>query len=143
VFHVPEDGRITPETHPIMGSEASIGDNGAFAVPSPEPGWALLLICADGTDAEAVGELGEWEHVSVSARALPMPSFYELTTRRPKTRVPTWKEMCFVKALCWDPEDVVVQYHPREADYVNIHPSVLHLWRWKAGAFPTPPKITV
>jgi hypothetical protein len=51
--------------------------------------------------------------------------------------------MCFVKRLCWDGEDVVVQFHPRESTYVNVHPNVLHLWRWRQGEFPTPPMAAV
>ena len=108
-------------------SSAEDGQNGAFAVPSPEPGWTLFLICADGTADDAIGSLADWEHVSVSVR------------QKDKLRIATWKEMAFIKALCWDDADCVVQFHPRKADYVNIHPMVLHLWRWKRGEFPTPP----
>jgi hypothetical protein len=46
--------------------------------------------------------------------------------------------MCFVKSLFWEPEDVVVQYHPAESKYVNNHNFCLHLWRWK-GEMPSPP----
>jgi hypothetical protein len=81
----------------------------------------LLMIAHDG-DGEAEG----WEHVSVS------------TARR----VPNWTEMCFVKALFWEPEDCVVQFHPPQSQYVNNHPFVLHLWRQRSG-FPTPPSIFV
>lgn len=48
-----------------------------------------------------------------------------------------------MKLVCWDAEDVVVQYHPRASEYVNLHPHELHQWRWKRGAFPTPPKIAI
>ena len=51
--------------------------------------------------------------------------------------------MAYVKRICWDAEDVVVQFHPRESEYVNCHPNVLHLWRYKAAEFPTPPAILV
>jgi len=40
---------------------------------------------------------------------------------------------------CGYTTNVIVQFHPRQSDYVNIHPNVLHLWHWTAGAFPTPP----
>jgi hypothetical protein len=125
-FHVPEVSRITSGP---LGSDASYGNNGAFLIPSPIPGWDLLLVCADGTEEDAIGELREWEHVSVSIR----------NEDRRKTRIPSWAMMCLVKNLCWDEEDVVVQFHPRASEYVNIHPHVLHLWRWKHGEFPTPP----
>ena len=60
-----------------------------------------------------------WEHVSVHAR------------RRLQSRIPTWREMCHVKDLFWDPDDLVLQFHPRRADYVNQHEHVLHLWRYR------------
>jgi hypothetical protein len=128
-FHVPEASRLTD--HPTMGSDSSHGHNGAFRVPSPEPGWHLWLICSDGRAEDAVGALGEWEHVSVSV------------SNSTRLRLPTWKEMAFVKDLCWDAEDVVVEFHPRKSDYVNVHPTVLHLWRWTGGDFPTPPREAV
>ena len=112
-----------------MGSTSIEGHNGAFYVPSPEPGWGLFLICSDGCADDAVGELALWEHVSVAAHR----------EKSPAIRIPTWKEMSYVKRLCWDAEDCVVQYHPAESSYVNHHPAVLHLWRWRAGVFPTPP----
>ncbi|MFV2055406.1 MAG: hypothetical protein ACC707_03020 [Thiohalomonadales bacterium] len=69
----------------------------------------------------------DWEHVSVSL----------------VHRVPSWEEMCWVKDLFWDDEDVVVQYHPRKSEYVNIHPYVLHLWRPMVEVMPLPPVICV
>ena len=126
-FHIPEAYRITPDHHPTIGSWPDIGQNGAFQIASPEPGWTLYFIAADGTGDDAIGPLAEWEHVSVSVR------------QKNRVRIPTWKEMAFIKRLCWDDEDTVVQFHPRASEYVNIHPDVLHLWRWRSGAFPTPP----
>lgn len=72
-----------------------------------------------------------WEHVSV----------HVLDGRR--THTPTWSEMCYIKEIFWDPEDVVLQYHPRESQYVNNHPHVLHLWRPTVQAVPEPPRILV
>lgn len=115
MFHVPELARDT--THPLLGTTSADGNNGAFHVESPEPGWRLALICSDG---------GGWEHVSVHAH------------RGGQTRTPTWKEMCYVKRLCWDAEDEVVQFHPKESEYVNCHPNVLHLWKPIGVEFPTP-----
>jgi len=134
MFHVPESGRMSPLDHPTLGTDASYGNNGAFRIMSPEHGWWLYLICSDGLEDDAVGELKDWEHVSVCART---------QTGRSRPRIPSWREMCAVKDRCWDPEDVVVQFHPRRSEYVNLHPDVLHLWRWKKGEFPTPPKIAV
>ena len=103
------------------------GNNGIFSVPSVEPGWDLIIICSDGTEDLAEGEQRDWEHVSISTRQLT------------KTRMPTWKEMQFVKTLCWDDDDTVVQFHPKKSQYINVHPYVLHMWRWKKGEFPMPP----
>ena len=127
-FHVPELARITD--HPILGSDASYGNNGAFHCESPEPGWRLFLLCSDGNDPD-VPEANGWEHVSVHS------------DNGSRKRTPTWKEMAYVKRLCWDAEDVVVQYHPRESEYVNVHPYVLHLWRTRHVEFPTPPPMLV
>lgn len=124
-FHVPEASRLTDGP---LGTAPNAGQYGAFDVPSPEPGWMLALICDDGSDADVPESLG-WEHVSVRA------------IRGKQSRTPTWKEMAFVKDLCWDDEDVVVQYHPRKSEYVNLHPNVLHLWR--RLDLPTPPSILV
>jgi hypothetical protein len=83
-----------------------------------------MIIASDG---DVPGELGGWEHVSVS------------TDRR----IPNWIEMSFVKNLFWAAEECVVQYHPPQSEYVNNHPRVLHLWRWTKGDFPMPPNILV
>jgi len=122
-FHVPEKLRITK--HPILGSTSADGNNVAFRMMSPEQyGWLLLLICSDGYG---------WEHVSVHA--------YRRSDRKPRT--PTWTEMCYVKDLCWDAEDVVMQLHPAKSEYVNEHPFTLHLWRPTDREIPTPPSILV
>lgn len=116
MFHVPELARDT--THPILWSTSADGNNGCFEIESPEPGWRLTLIASDG---------GGWEHVSIRAH------------RGDRSRTPNWREMSYVKDLCWDGEDVVVQFHPRKSEYVNCHPHVLHLWRPIDVAIPTPP----
>jgi hypothetical protein len=72
-----------------------------------------------------------WEHVSVSVR---VPG---------ETRCPTWEEMCEIKDMFWDKDETVIQYHPAEADYVNMHPHTLHLWKPIGVELPTPPSIMV
>jgi hypothetical protein len=126
-FHVPEHTRDV--THPILGTTSADGNNGAFHLNSPEPGWRLTLICSD-----ADGEI-RWEHVSVHA--------YRGKGRLGQQRTPTWKEMAFVKDICWDEEDVVMQLHPKKSEYINQHPFTLHLWRPTDREIPTPPPITV
>jgi hypothetical protein len=123
-FHVPEAARLT--THPVLASTSADGNNGAFVLESPEPAWQLWMICSDGREHADV-DAYQWEHVSVQA------------VRNHQSRTPTWKEMVFVKRTCWDAEDVVMQLHPRESEYVNNHPSVLHLWRPKLQMIPTLP----
>ncbi len=141
-FHVPELSRDT--THPVLGSTSADGNNGAFQVESPEPGWRLALICSDASDPD-IRE--RWEHVSVHAYREQRVEVVGLLGRgiKPglKQRTPTWKEMAYVKDLCWDGEDVVMQLHPRKSEYVNNHPHVLHLWRPVDVAIPTPPSIFV
>ncbi len=122
-FHVPELSRDT--THPILGTTSADGNNGAFHLESPEPGWRLALIASDGSG---------WEHVSVHAYRRIMA-----VSSPVQERTPNWKEMSYVKRLCWDGEDVVMQLHPRESNYVNCHPHTLHLWRPTDAVIPEPP----
>ena len=87
--------------------------NGVFNIPLPS-GERANVIISNG--------LG-WEHVSVSL----------------KGRCPRWQEMCYIKALFWGDEEIVVQYHPQKSKYVNLHPFCLHLWRPVDVELPTPP----
>jgi hypothetical protein len=107
--------------HHIGGS----GDGltyGCAQIPGP-CAQDLTVVFSGAEDPIAQG----WEHVSVS------------TPRRP----PNWREMCFIKALFWDAEDTVVQFHPPESAYVNQHPHCLHLWRSRDVVIPLPPIVTV
>ena len=88
--------------------------NGIFNIPLPSGEVAGVVISnGDG-----------WEHVSVSM----------------KGRCPRWQEMCYIKSLFWDDEEVVIQYHPKKSEYVNLHPYCLHLWKPIGIDIPTPPK---
>lgn len=127
-FHVPELARVR---FGPMGSDATYGNNGAFDIESPSPGWRLALICSDSSEPGSE-QFDRWEHVSIHAY-----------NRGGKVRTPSWDEMCYVKRLCWDSEDVVMQLHPRESAYVNNHPHVLHLWRPINAVIPEPPAIFV
>lgn len=113
-FKVPEKYRVT---HGQIGSDSGYGNNGAFHV-GLRRGQTVFVIASDMMGCE---------HVSVSRQ----------------DRCPTWDEMCQVKAMFWDAEDVVVQFHPRESDYVNNHPNCLHLWRPVGVEMPTPPSLMV
>lgn len=113
-FHVPNKYRVRTGR---AGSADSIGNAGAFEVKLKH-GQIVFVIASDGMG---------WEHVSVSRR----------------DRCPTWDEMCQVKALFWDDEDCVVQFHPPRSEYVNNHPNCLHLWRQVGAEFPLPESILV
>ena len=115
MMKVPEEFRVTTGA---LASTKSEGNNGAFMVRSLKLKRPLFVIASDGMG---------WEHVSVS---LP-------------DRVPTWKEMCFIKGLFWGPNDCVIQYHPPESEYVNNHQHCLHLWRPVDQEIPMPPSIMV
>lgn len=107
--------------HGAMASDDSYGFNGCFRF-SLNGDIRIKVIASDGEG---------WQHVSVS-----------LVDRSMFT--PNWSVMCIVKDLFWEPEDVVVQFHPRKSEYVNHHPGCLHLWRCIDGReFPTPPSYMI
>lgn len=54
-----------------------------------------------------------WNHVSVSL----------------EKRTPTWDEMCFIKKQFFDDEDMCIQFHPKQSQYVNAHEHCLHIWQ--------------
>lgn len=118
MFHVPEKNRVT--TGPAA-SDASIGNYGVFDLMIGKPGKKIK------TTAIVSSGMG-WEHVSVT---LTLP------------RCPTWEEMCEVKSIFWDKDDVVIQYHPAEKDYVSCHPFCLHLWRPTNQELPVPHSLMV
>lgn len=92
-------------------SDATYGRNGAFRFMHD---GELYVICSDGKG---------WDHVSVSR----------------KDRIPSWEEMCIIKAKFFAPEETVVQYHPSQEEYVNNHSRCLHMWRCQTQPFPCPP----
>lgn len=91
-----------PEKFRVLPEEPYYENNGVFRVPVE--GVILQVIASDGMG---------WEHVSVSLRK----------------RTPLWEEMCAVKNLFWDTDDLVIQFHPDQDTYKNLHPHCLHLWR--------------
>jgi hypothetical protein len=124
-FHVPNDRRLMTGE---WGSSPVEGNNGIFYVPlSP----SLLAVC------QASDGLG-WEHISISLRRGTRKKQI-----RPVRRCPTWEEMCAIKAVFWDADDVVVQFHPAENDYINLYPYCLHLWRPTTDVIPIPPAYLV
>ncbi len=114
-FHVPNKYRFRDKANPL-NSDDNFGNNGAFLIPFIS--YELRCIASDGEG---------WEHVSISLAS----------------RCPNWKEMCFIKNIFWDEEDLVVQYHPPKSEYINNHPYCLHLWKSIKEKMPKPPKIMV
>lgn len=92
------------------------GNNGVFCF-----NWSnteLIVMVSDG---------GGWDHVSVSH----------------KKRCPTWDEMCRVKDIFFDPDECVMQLHPPISEYVNNHPTCLHMWAPQHTDIPMPPSTMV
>lgn len=120
---VPEEFRI--QRPPMYVSEP--GDLfGVFQIPARyAKGRELNVIAVDGKETG-------WDHVSIS-----------LNEPDGRKRCPSWDEMCLVKSLFWEASECVVQFHPPEANYVNVHPGVLHLWKQVSAEFPMPPQICV
>ena len=106
MFKVPEEHRVL---NGPMGSAKNSGLQGAFIFPHPLTDKVKVICIA------AKGE--GWEHVSLRLEVDGM----KLT--------PPWDTMALVKDIFWDPEDLVVQFHPPKSDHINNHPNVLHLWR--------------
>jgi hypothetical protein len=91
--------------------------------PSTEGSFVLRK---DGVEFVIIASSGMgWEHVSVSTR---------------NNRTPSWEEMCTVKRLFFKDDEVVMQLHPAEKDYINDNKFVLHLWRPKLKKIPLPRK---
>lgn len=120
MIKVPEQYRYRSDDK--FGTTENDGNNGLFLVPYGSD--LLQCIVSDG--------LG-WEHVSVCCR----------TKNRAKYSIPNWEQMCYIKELFWDDEDVVIQFHPKKSEYVNNHNFVLHLWRSLDKEVPNPPSILV
>lgn len=111
-----ESYRQRKEERAVYGINGDSG-NGIFKVYVS--GKSFVCIASNG---------GGWEHVSIA---------------RPNGKMPTWEEMCALKDMFFNEEEVVVQYHPRKSEYVNFVANCLHLWRPTDVKMPTPPKIFV
>ena len=95
------------------------GDNfGWFVIR--RTGAPTLNICAIEADPE---NGNDWDHVSVSSKTIP-----------------TWTDMDMVKKLFWSDDDTVVQFHVPSNDHINVAKTCLHLWCYRGGELPRPPK---
>ena len=99
-------------------------NNGKFVWTSPK-GIQFQAIASNGAG---------WDHVSLSV-------FFD--PRTSQGRGPTWEEICWIKDQFWQPEETVIQFHPKKSQYVNFHPYVLHLWKPQLREISLPPSILV
>lgn len=60
-----------------------------------------------------------WEHVSVA----PFDH----------TVIPSWDDMCRIKDIFFEDEEIALQIHPKRSEYVNKVENCLHLWRPKSA----------
>lgn len=102
-----------------MYGDGVTGDthNGAFSLKIKGEEW--FIIASDGMG---------WEHISISHMV--------------KTKLPSWTTMCILKDMFFEPEEVVMQLHPKKSEYVNNY-QCLHLWRPINKEIPAPPSILV
>ena len=114
--HFVRKGRITEG--PLASTDA-IGNNGIFEffITTQSGSIKVRVQVSDGKG---------WDHVSIS-----LPGF---------NRTPTWDEMCAIKDVFFNKDEIVIQYHPPESEYVNYHPYCLHLWRPHGHQVKLPPK---
>ena len=119
-FKVPERYRVLSGP---LGSGIANGNNGAFQIPLKKYPKKIeaFAIASDGMG---------WEHVSVSI----------MTAAK---RTPTWDEMQYIKVLFWGNSETVIQFHPTESEYVDMHKYTLHLWRKIGVTHELPPNILV
>lgn len=73
-----------------------------------------------------------WDHISVCL----LDSNFNF-----RERTLTWDEMCEIKDIFFKNNETTVEFHPREEDYIDEHPWVLHMWKSTAEAFPIPKKL--
>jgi hypothetical protein len=118
----------------IVPAKLAAARDPALSVPEMGLTGAFVLMGPCGTELRIIANDADpqltdnWEHVSVS------------TARR----CPNWIEMCFVKELFWQDEELVIQFHVPRSQHINNHPYVLHLWRDVTNPHPRmPPAYTV
>ena len=88
-------------------------------ISSPIGGWAygyrdgLRVLVSTNTERDG----REWLHVSCSCA----------------DRLPPWSVLKWVKTIFIGRDKVAIQVLPKESEYVNTHPHVLHLWHCLDG----------
>lgn len=72
---------------------------------------------------------GGWDHVSIAPAK--------------RNIMPSWDDMCLLKNLFFNEDEVVIQYHPAKKDYVNNLSNCLHLWKPTEETLPVPNSLMV
>jgi len=103
----------------------SLGSTKSVNIPKS---WDRAQVISDNGRGEKDQVKTNWEHVSVT-----------IINTRDKTTTPNWFVMSKIKSLFWKESETVLQYHPAEEDYVDMHSDVLHLWRPIKEDIPKPP----
>lgn len=109
------------------GYESKLGDTFGWFV-FQNGNTQIRAMAVDGTETG-------WEHVSVTVAYKSGKKMVPRTAR--------WEEMHWIKEQFWNPEECVVEFHPPQSHYVNVHRHCLHLWRNVKEIFPVPPEILV
>jgi hypothetical protein len=86
-------------------------DYGPAAVFKSLDGLAVLISAKRERDSK------RWLHVSASRQ----------------NRIPSWEDLREIKLLFIGAEKLAVQVLPRQSEYVNVNPCVLHLWHCLDG----------
>lgn len=68
--------------------------------------------------------------------------FEHLSVSTP-VKCPTWEQMCFMKDIFWEEDEVCMQLHPKKSEYVNNMKYCLHIWKPIEKEIPIPPSIMV
>lgn len=89
-----------------------------------DSGNGVFFLTCGGEKLAVIASDGEgWDHVSVSC----------------ENRVPTWREMEFVKRKFFEDHETVMQLHVPPAEHINCCENCLHLWRPHDESIPRPP----
>lgn len=85
---------------------------------------AAFVYRYDSRDYSVIASYGgDWDHVSVTSGK----------------RTPSWDVMANIKDIFFKPEEVAMQLHPAQSNYVNFDEHCLHIWRPQHDSIPLPP----
>jgi len=98
---------------PRLNIESMDPERRALTALLSHPGYKTREVVIAAGWNEVVKNDIKLEHVSVSLNR----------------RCPTWDEMCMIKDIFWDEEELVAQFHRPKSQYTPFFPYCLHLWR--------------